>query len=68
MLNVVREKIRSQLESDVSFEQMYDRYVSEVQDMDLENEILPLIKRESTEYVAFVRKLERARRHPKRNV
>lgn len=68
MLNVVREEIRSQLESDVSFEQMYDRYVSDVQDMDLENEILPLIKRESTEYVAFVRKLERARKHPKRNV
>lgn len=68
MLNVVREEIRSQLESNVSFEQMYDRYVSDVQDMDLENEILPLIKRESTEYVAFVRKLERARRHPKRNV
>ena len=68
MLNVVREEIRSQLESDVSFEQMYDLYVSDVQDMDLENEILPLIKRESTEYVAFVRKLERARKHPKRNV
>ena len=68
MLNVVREEVRKQLESDVSFESMYDRYVSDVQDMDLENEILPLIKRESTEYVALVRKLERARRHPKRNV
>lgn len=68
MLNVVRDEINRQLESDVSFERMYDQYVSVVQDMDLENEILPLIKRESTEYVAFIRKLERARRHPKRNV
>lgn len=68
MLNVVQEEVRKQLKSDVSFEQMYDQYVSDVQDMDLENEILPLIKRESTEYVAFVRKLERARKHPKRNV
>ena len=56
------------MESDETFQQMYDAYVLKIQDMDLENEILPLIKRETTDYVKFVKKLERSRKKAMKKV
>lgn len=62
MLSVVLSCIQQAKASDVSFAQMYTDYTCKIQDMDIDNEILPLIKRESTEYVSMQRKLARARK------
>ena len=68
MLNTVLKCIKTEMESDETFQQMYDAYVLKIQDMDLENEILPLIKRETTDYVKFVKKLERSRKKAMKKV
>lgn len=62
MLNHVKSDIQSAIESDDTFLDMYNRYVCKVQDMDIENELLPLIKKESTEVVKFQKKLERSKK------
>ena len=68
MLNTVLKAINEEMESTETFQQMYDAYVIKIQDMDLENEILPLIKRETTDYVKFVKKLERSRKKAMKKV
>lgn len=68
MLDHVRRDLLQARESNETFMDMYNSYVCEVQDMDLENEILPLIKRESTEVVKFQKKLERARKRSRRKI
>lgn len=68
MLNTVIKAINEEMESTETFQQMYDAYVIKIQDMDLENEILPLIKRETTDYVKFVKKLERSRKKAMKKV
>lgn len=62
MLNHVKSDIQSAIESNDTFLDMYNRYVCKVQDMDIENELLPLIKKESTEVVKFQKKLERSKK------
>lgn len=68
MLNTVLETLNKEMESSETFQEMYDGYVMKIQDMDLENEILPLIKRETTDYVKFVKKLERSRKKAMKKV
>lgn len=68
MLNTVLETLNREMESNETFQDMYDSYVMKIQDMDLENEILPLIKRETTDYVKFVKKLERSRKKAMKKV
>ena len=68
MLNTVLKCIKTEMESDETFQQMYDAYVLKIQDMDLENEILPLIKRETTDYIKFVKKLDRSRKKAMKKV
>lgn len=68
MLNTVLETLNREMESNETFQDMYDSYVMKIQDMDLENEILPLIKRETTGYVKFVKKLERSRKKAMKKV
>lgn len=62
MLDNVIKEIQFALKDSTKFSTFYDNYCMEIQDMDLENEILPLIKRESTDYLSFERKLERDRK------
>lgn len=68
MLNSVRSTLSSELSDTSSFADYYTSYVMKVQDEDIENEILPLIKHESTEYVGFVRKMERSRKRARRKM
>lgn len=62
MLNTVQSVIQQAMHTNVSFAQMYIDYTCAIQDMDIDNEILPLIKQESTEYVSLQKKLARARK------
>ena len=62
MLNHVKSDVLSAMESNDTFLDVYNRYVCQVQDMDIENELLPLIKKESTEVVKFQKKLERSKK------
>ena len=62
MLNTVQSAIQQAMDTNVSFAQMYIDYTCKIQDMDIDNEILPLIKQESTEYVSLQKKLARARK------
>lgn len=62
MLNTVQRAIQEAMHTDVSFAQKYIDYTCAIQDMDIDNEILPLIKQESTEYVSLQKKLARARK------
>lgn len=61
MLNTVQKAIQQAMNTNVSFAQKYIDYTCAIQDMDIDNEILPLIKQESTEYVSLQKKLARAR-------
>lgn len=62
MLNHVKSDVLNAMESNDTFLDVYNRYVCQVQDMDIENELLPLIKKESTEVVKFQKKLERSKK------
>lgn len=62
MLNTVQSAIQQAMSTNVSFAQKYIDYTCAIQDMDIDNEILPLIKQESTEYVSLQKKLARARK------
>ena len=62
MLDNVKQALDNALSDSTKFSAFYDNYCMKIQDMDLENEILPLIKRESTDYLSFERKLERDRK------
>lgn len=68
MLNSIRQRIDAEASDSTSFSDFYTSYVLKVQDDDIENEILPLIKHESTEYVNFVRKMERSKKRARRKM
>lgn len=59
MLDAVRNKIDSCMEDETDFASFFDDYVLQIQDMDIENEILPIVKIQSTEYLAAELKLQR---------
>lgn len=66
MLNHIAKDIQEAISDDKSFSSMYNDYVCDIQDMDIDNELLPLIKRESTEVIKFQKKLERAKKRSRR--
>ena len=65
MLSSVKSTLSEFAANDVPFSAFYDDYVCKIQDMDIDNEILPLIKQESTKYLAEQRKLARLRKRRK---
>lgn len=62
MLETVKKSIKDAMSDDTSFARFYDSYVMKIQDMDIDNEILPLIRKESTECVKLQAKLLRKRK------
>lgn len=68
MLDSIKHRL-SDAENDTrSFSDMYNDYVMQIQDMDIDNEILPLIKKESTECIQLQMKLMRKRRRDVRRL
>lgn len=61
MLDTVRDIISNINSQDIPFSSFYNTYVMKIQDMDIDNEILPLIKQQSTEYLDIQKKLLRQR-------
>lgn len=59
MLDTVRNKINECMEDDTDFSSYFNDYVMAIQDMDIDNEILPIVKIQSTEYLAAELKLQR---------
>lgn len=68
MLDTIKSAVSKRLESPEDFSTFYNEYLMKIQDMDIDNEILPLIKRETTEYVAAQKKLERLRKRTRRKM
>ena len=68
MLDTIESAVSKRLESSEDFSTFYNEYLMKIQDMDIDNEILPLIKRETTEYVAAQKKLERLRKRTRRKM
>lgn len=68
MLDTVKSAVSKRIESSEDFSEFYNEYLMKIQDMDIDNEILPLIKRETTEYVAAQKKLERLRKRTRRKM
>lgn len=61
MLDIIKNSISNIDKEDIPFSKFYDNYVMKIQDMDIDNEILPLIKQQSTEYLDIQKKLLRQR-------
>lgn len=59
MLNVIKRVISKELKDTRDFPTFYQDYVSSVQDMDIDNEIMPLIRKQSTEYIRAQQKIYR---------
>lgn len=68
MLNHIKQDIQDEIEDKTSFSSFYTTYVCAIQDMDLENEILPLIKKQSTEFIKFKNKVQRSRKRTLRKM
>lgn len=68
MLDTIKSAVSKSLESTEDFSTFYNEYLMKIQDMDIDNEILPLIKRETTEYVAAQKKIERLRKRTRRKM
>lgn len=68
MLSHIKNDLQDSIEDATDFSHMYSMYVFNIQDMDIENEILPLIKRESTEAVKLQKRFERSRKIARRKM
>lgn len=68
MLSHIKEDLQDSTADETKFSDMYSMYVFDIQDMDIENEILPLIKRESTEAVKLQKRFERSRKIARRKM
>lgn len=68
MLDHIRRDIRQSVNDSTSFSDYFMKYVCYIQDMDIDNEILPLIKKESTEVVKFQKRLERSKKRSRRKI
>ena len=68
MLNTVSRCIDKYEYNDKDFQDMYNEYVMQIQDMDIENELLPLIKNRTTEFLKFQKKLLRERNKARKKI
>ena len=68
MLDHIKRDIRQSVNNSTPFSDYFMQYVCTIQDMDIDNEILPLIKKESTEVVKFQKRLERSKKRSRRKI